>query len=149
MILQKKKKIKFSKLNSNSKFFSTLPFLAVVVSLQTTSALLSLFLFGLGLLTPSLLFVLLGKASIQIFTKHGHHFHLLNKLMNWILSISGFYLISTVPLLSVYDFLFAVLIFSLVLTYLFYIYDASSKSLIIFLAALFSFSVISFILTQS
>ena len=106
---------------------STLPFLAVVISLHPTNALISLLFFGCGMLTPSLLFVGLGKASIKVFTKWGHAMEMLNKTMNWVLCGAGFYVIFSIYTLSVLDVVLASAVFLLEIGFLLRLYRSSSR----------------------
>jgi len=104
----------------------TLPFLAIVISLHTTNALISLSFFGLGMLTPSLLFVLVGKASIKAFTKYGEILQVINKVMNLILCFSGGYLVISTLSLTIYDACLAAAMLSLATVCIFRIYQVKS-----------------------
>lgn len=74
-----------------------------MISAHPANAFLSLVVFGFGMLTPSLLFVLLGKASIRAFTNCGNVMNSLSKGMNWVLASSGFYLMITLYTVSLID----------------------------------------------
>lgn len=79
----------------------TAPFLAVIISLSTHDALVSLFFFGNGLLTPSLLCVLLGKGFIKsIGRQSAPVMHKLNQFMSFLLGASGLYLVHTIAILK-------------------------------------------------
>lgn len=81
----------------------TVPFLAVIISLNTRDALLALLCFGQGLLTPSLVFIYLGRGCINMVKKKGQIMHWLNKLMSAMLGMMGVYLIFATPVMAVGD----------------------------------------------
>lgn len=107
-------------------YLSTIPFLAVVISLHPANAFLSLLVFGFGMLTPSLLFVLLGKASIRAFTSCGNQMNTLSKGMNWVLATSGFYLMVSIYTVSLVDLAVASVVFFAQLFFVAKMYPTSS-----------------------
>ena len=82
----------------------TLPYLSLIIVANSKYLLLSnLILFGLGMITPSILFSILGKKILNISNKSGPIFNKINNLMHIILILSGIYLIYTIKKIEIYD----------------------------------------------
>jgi thiol:disulfide interchange protein len=60
-------------------------------------------IYGLGLIIPAILFAFFGKKILNITKKTGKIFYAVNKIMHYILILSGIYLIFTIKKLEVYD----------------------------------------------
>ncbi len=93
----------------------TIPFLSVVVALNTTGMVLAnMIFFALGLLTPTVLFTLFGQSFLN-FAKKGQKFIvIIDKLMNFILIGSGIYLVFTIRGLHQSDVYAAIILLVLV-----------------------------------
>ncbi len=74
----------------------TLPFLSVTVGLGFAQALPSMIAFGLGLLAPSVVFVIFGSRAMNIARKGGKLMSRAKKLMDVMLVLTGIYLALTV-----------------------------------------------------
>lgn len=94
-----------------------LPFLGVIVSLNTQGLIiLNLLFFGLGLLSPSILFAIFGRSFIGMVQKKGKLLHHIDNLMSIILLISGVYLMLTIKSLQRYDiYIIAIFLLSIYL----------------------------------
>jgi len=87
----------------------TIPFLAVIVSLSLNEALLGLFAFAQGLLTPALFFIIFGRTAFRAF-KSKIPFQLVNKIKvgaSCMLLGSGFYLLYSIRYISQWDLFIA------------------------------------------
>lgn len=71
----------------------TLPFLGLIASVSVIhNSVLYLLLFGIGLLVPATLFLLLGKSFLKPIISQGHLFEKMNTLFSFLLIIAGIYL---------------------------------------------------------
>jgi hypothetical protein len=78
----------------------TIPFLAVVLSLHAKHALPSLVAFGVGLIAPTVISILLGRGVLRFFKRHAYAVHLVNMVMKASLFLAGIYIAWSVWLLS-------------------------------------------------
>lgn len=85
----------------------TVPFLAVIISLSTVDALVAMMAFGQGILTPALVFILLGSKFSQMVRSSGDFMHKLNRAVNVIVVGTGIYLSWTVRVISFADLVVA------------------------------------------
>ncbi|MEM4638077.1 MAG: cytochrome c biogenesis protein CcdA [Candidatus Woesearchaeota archaeon] len=70
-----------------------LPYFSVIVANSaSTMFIINIMAFGLGIITPSVLFGLIGQKMTGIAKSSGKFFHSINKLMSLILVVSGAYL---------------------------------------------------------
>ena len=75
----------------------TLPYLGVVMTIPDTSMLLThMIFFGAGLLTPAILFAILGQAVLDFASKRQQVLHRLTKLMSIVLIAAGGYLVFSI-----------------------------------------------------
>ena len=98
----------------------TLPYLSIIITISNKILLLTnLTFFALGLITPAILFAIFGKKILNISKKTGKTFHSINKIMNYILILSGIYLIYTASSIKIYDIyvisIFLALTFALII----------------------------------
>ena len=81
----------------------TLPFLSVTMGLGLAEALPSMIAFGLGLLAPSVLFVIFGSSAMNIARKGGRLMSRAKHLMDVMLVLTGIYLALTVKQFDTVD----------------------------------------------
>lgn len=81
----------------------TLPYLGIIISLSKVKLLLNLFVFGIGLIIPAILFSILGQKFLSFIHKNNKLIHFINKLMSIILILSGVYLALGIKDFGKYD----------------------------------------------
>lgn len=91
----------------------TLPYLGVILTLSIKNIILNILFFSLGLITPAIVFLLIGKSILNITKKTGKIYSKLNKLMNLILIISGIYLIFNINSFNKYDLIPSIILLSI------------------------------------
>lgn len=70
-----------------------LPYFSIIVANSMSGLIvLNILFFGLGIITPSILFGIIGQKVINIANKSGRFFHSIHKLMSIVLIASGIYL---------------------------------------------------------
>ena len=70
-----------------------LPYFSIIVANSVSAMLIiNIMIFGLGIITPSILFGIIGQKMIRVSKSSGKFFHSINKLMSLILIASGIYL---------------------------------------------------------
>ncbi|MDA3854771.1 MAG: hypothetical protein PF569_00830 [Candidatus Woesearchaeota archaeon] len=96
----------------------TMPYLSIIIANSSQISLFTnLLFFALGILAPSILFTIFGKKMINITNKTKKIGYKVNKIMHYILIISGGYLIFSIRQIEIYD----VYIISLFLGFIFII----------------------------
>lgn len=81
-----------------------LPYFSVIVATSSSVMLiLNIMIFGLGIITPSILFSVIGQRIMGVAKSSGKFFHLINKLMSLILLASGVYLSLNIKMLGQND----------------------------------------------
>lgn len=85
----------------------TVPFLAVIITLNITDAFVSLFLFGLGLITPALCIAFLGRSFILFLERFERLHKLMGTIMSFLLVLSGFFLCNSSTIIAFYDSIIA------------------------------------------
>lgn len=82
----------------------TIPYLGFILSISNSGLLfLNMAVYGLGLIFPAILFAFFGNKILHLTKKSGKIFYTVNKLMHYILILSGVYLIFTIKRLEIYD----------------------------------------------
>lgn len=81
----------------------TLPYLGVILAMNHMILFFNLALFGLGVITPAFLFVIVGQNVLDFAKKRGKLFHHINKLMSIVLIASGIYMIYIVKSFGIPD----------------------------------------------
>jgi len=96
----------------------TIPFLSVIISLNTNiNIIINMFLFAIGIITPSIFFAFFSKKILDISRKSGKYMSLVDKFMNFILILSGIYLVFSIRTIDRYD----ILLISIFILFIFYI----------------------------
>lgn len=122
----------------------TVPFLAVVITLSTTEALLALLCFGFGLLTPALLFVMLGRGFVRALRSWRGVMHAMNKVMSIVLIGAGYWLVYSVVVQGTLDYLVTAVLQTLTVAMAmksFYLFDLGRSYLYLAVVAIALLSV--------
>jgi thiol:disulfide interchange protein len=81
-----------------------LPYFSIIVANSLpTLLIINILLFGLGIITPSIFFGLIGQKMINLAKKSGKFFHSIHKLMSIILIASGIYLALSIKSMMMND----------------------------------------------
>lgn len=73
----------------------TIPYTGLILTLSKTEILFQMFIFGLGLITPSIIFGIIGQKLINFSKTNSNVIKKITHLMNFILIASGIYIITT------------------------------------------------------
>jgi hypothetical protein len=78
-----------------------LPYFSIIVANSASAMLIiNIMIFGLGIITPSILFGIIGQKMMGVAKSSGKFFHSINKLMSIILVASGVYLALNIKMIG-------------------------------------------------
>ncbi len=93
----------------------SLPYLGIIISLSNkTKIFISILFFGIGLLTPSILFAILGQKIINFASHSKKIFYIINRLMSIVLVGAGIYLMLSIKSIGPADVYASLVLLALV-----------------------------------
>ena len=84
------------------------PYLSIIIA-TSKSIFMDIIMFGIGLISPSILFAFFSQKILNFTKKSGKIFHNINKLMSIILIATGIYLAITITMFNYHDLIISVI----------------------------------------
>jgi len=90
----------------------TIPYLGIILTLSLKNIIINIIFFGLGLITPAVIFAIIGQSILNISKKTGKIYHHFKKLMDILLIFSGVYMIFNITSFSHIDLIPSLILMS-------------------------------------